>query len=671
MHQDEGGMLLNEPPRVQRLRADRPCCGGATKWGGAPGWEDGRACGPGPGWVVPAQATVARAVGFWFHRGMTGRIRLLPSQLVNQIAAGEVVERPASVIKELVENSLDAGARHIDIEVEQGGVRRMRVRDDGCGMLREDLALALARHATSKIIDLQGLEGVRTLGFRGEALPSIASVSRLELISREQAEELAWRIAGEGPELEPTPASHPVGTTLDVRDLFYNTPARRKFLCAERTELGHIEQSVRRAALASPEVGFRLIHNGRELLGLPSRAEQPDPGERLRVLLGEDFLEQALRIEEEAVGLRLAGWVARPTFSRSQPDMQYFFVNHRVVRDKLVSHAVRQAFRDVLYQDRHPAYVLYLDLDPAMVDVNVHPTKHEVRFREGRQVHDFVFRALHRRLAVGALGGDLGLRTPVTSLAEGAVGPRLPQEGGSPPPAQRSMRFRVAEEPATYRLSFEAQQPWAGGDAPGDRPGPAPEPSAPPLGFAVGQLHGVYILAQAAEGLVLVDMHAAHERINYERLKCGWAEGALRSQPLLLPVSLRVSRHEADLVEGHQEFFRSLGLQIDRLGAESLAVREIPAILQGSDPARLVADVLADLVEQGASDRIRQAIDGVLASMACHGSVRASRRLSVEEMNALLRDLERTERGDQCGHGRPTWVRLSMAELDRLFLRGR
>ncbi len=591
---------------------------------------------------------------------MSGRIRLLSSELVNQIAAGEVVERPASVVKELVENSLDAGARQVEIEVEQGGVKLVRVRDDGCGILREDLALALARHATSKLFDLRGLERIQSLGFRGEALPSIASVSRLQILSREQGEERAWRIVGaEG--AEPIPAAHPVGTSIEVRDLFYNTPARRKFLRSEKTELGHIEQTVRRLALATPEVGFRLIHNGRELLGLRSPGSHPDPRERLRQILGPELVDQALWLEEEAVGLHLEGWVARPTYSRSQPDMQYFFVNQRVVRDKLVGHAVRQAFHDVLYQDRHPAYALYLTLDPELVDVNVHPTKQEVRFREGRQVHDFLFRALHRRLAEGALGGQASPAPQSPPRAQPAA-----RTFGA---AQRPLGLSVAEVPAAYRGSLQAQQPApeATGEAP---PLPAAE-GAPPLGFPIGQLQGVYILAQAQDGLVLVDMHAAHERIHYERLKKSWDAGRIASQPLLVPHGLRVARAEADLAEANQGLFAELGFRIDRLGEESLAIREIPVILLGADPAQLVADVLADLAAQGSSARIRQAIDALLATLACHGAVRANRRLSLEEMDALLRDLEQTERGDQCGHGRPTWVRLGMAELDRLFLRGR
>ena len=602
---------------------------------------------------------------------MTGRIHLLPSQLVNQIAAGEVVERPASVVKELIENSLDAGAQRIEIEVEQGGIKLLRVRDDGCGILREDLALALARHATSKIQDLNGLERVQTLGFRGEALPSIASVARVDLVSREQSEERAWRVSadGQGQVSAPAPASHPVGTTIEVRDLFHNTPARRKFLRTEKTELNHIEQAVRCGALSSLPVGFRLVHNRRELFALRPSAGGAHWQERLSMLLAPGFVENALEVHEQAVGLSLRGWVARPTVSRSQADMQYFFVNGRAVRDRLVTHAVRQAFHDVLYQGRHPAYVLYLELDPGLVDVNVHPTKQEVRFREARQVHDFLFRALHRRLAEGVLGR---VETAGGQDASVAPGTEVLATADARRPGvaiQSAIDLRVADTGQAYRLSIAAQRPSVLTSTTGFSEGA--EPTLPPLGMAVAQLHGVYVLAQARDALVLVDMHAAHERINYERLKRGWERGSLPSQPLLVPVSLRVGRREADLAEAKRELFASLGLVIDRLGSDSLAIREIPVILQGVDPAQLVRDVLADLAIEGSTERVQQAVNEVLATMACHGSVRANRGLTLDEMNALLRELEQTERGDQCNHGRPTWIRLDMAELDRLFLRGR
>jgi DNA mismatch repair protein MutL len=594
---------------------------------------------------------------------LSPRIHLLPSQLVNQIAAGEVVERPASVAKELIENALDAGAGRIEVETEQGGVKLLRVRDDGCGIERDDLALALARHATSKVLDLPDLERVSSMGFRGEALPSIASVSQLELVSRVAGAERAWRIDLE--QGEPSPAAHPPGTTVSVRDLFFNTPARRKFLRTERTELGHLDTLVRRLALGRMEVGVRLAHNGRELLQVRGAATRLEQERRLADLLGTGFLQQALYLEQEAGGLRLWGWVARPAFSRAQADMQHFFVNRRMVRDRLVTHAVRQAYQDVLYHGRHPAYVLSLELDPRLVDVNVHPTKHEVRFREGRLVHDFLFRTLERALARTHPGGEAGAAPGGDGAADHAPGLR-PAMSLSPS-EQGAMALGVSERPGAYQASFRMQQPGA----PVSPPSPTPAGPVPPLGFALAQLHGVYILAQAEDGLVLVDMHAAHERVTYERFKTLLAQQGIRRQPLLLPARVAVSPREADLAEEQRELILELGLEVDRSGTDSLLVRAIPALLQGADAERLLRDLLSDLVVLGSSDRVRREIDTVLATLACHGSVRANRRLTLDEMNGLLRDMERTERADQCNHGRPTWVRLGMAELDRLFLRGR
>ncbi len=630
------------------------------------------------------------------------RIRQLPAQLVNQIAAGEVVERPASVAKELIENSLDAGADRIEIDLEQGGVKLLRVRDNGSGIPREDLALALSRHATSKIASLADLEAVASLGFRGEALPSIASVSRLEVRSRARDAEEAWSIRGDGGDRldEPAPAAHPIGTTVEVRDLFYNTPARRKFLRAEKTELGHIEQVVRRIALARQGARFRLNHNGRTLLDLPAAEGEEGMRRRLAQLAGEGFLEHALAVAEEAVDLRLQGWVAAPAFSRSQADLQFFYVNGRLVRDKLVTHAVRQSFQDVLHQSRHPAYVLYLDLPPLLVDVNVHPAKQEVRFREGRQVHDFIFRALHRRLAEGEMGrgvAALGVLDAGPGFGFG-TGPAEPEA----PPRQLPMSPRIAERRGDWLAHLDLQRPdpaalsGVTGAGPvgaltaglldvrsGARPGAEELGEIPPLGYALAQLQGIYILSQAADGLVIVDMHAAHERIGYERLKQSWeaglAEGGpggdltpgLRRQPLLVPVVVRVSEREADLAEASAGVLTRFGLVVDRVGEASLAVREIPVLLQGADAEGLLRDLLADLVVHGRSDMLQTRVNEILATLACHRAVRAHRRLTLEEMNALLRDMERTERADQCNHGRPTWIRLSLAELDRLFARGR
>ncbi|WP_457673636.1 DNA mismatch repair endonuclease MutL [Thiolapillus sp.] len=593
---------------------------------------------------------------------MTRRIHALPSQLVNQIAAGEVVERPASVIKELVENSLDADARQVEVEAWQGGVKRMKVRDDGMGIARDDLALALSRHATSKVASLADLEGITSMGFRGEALPSIASVSRLTLVSREAGADQAWQIDGE--DAEPLPAAHPRGTTVDVRDLFYNTPARRKFLKTEKTEFRHLEQVLRRLALARFDVGFKLSHNGRQVFSARPAEDTRSREKRIAELLGQAFIDNSLRFEHEAAGLRLWGWIGLPAFSRSQADMQHFFVNGRMVRDKLVSHAVRQAYQDVLYHGRHPAFLLYLELDPRLVDVNVHPTKHEVRFREGRLVHDFLFRTLHQVLANAR---------PEDVLAEHG-GQELP--ASSPAPLM-PRQMPVREEPAAYQPSLDWQMPPAKAPDRGQARAPAAalprkeSGEAPPLGYALAQLHGVYILAQNQAGLVLVDMHAAHERITYEGMKQALEGQGIRSQPLLVPLSVKVSPREVELALEHRELLAELGMEVDALGKDSLVVRAMPALLEGADAEGLLRDLLADMVTHGSSQRLRQAINEVLATMACHGSVRANRRLALEEMNALLRDIERTERSGQCNHGRPTWTQLSMAELDRLFLRGR
>lgn len=621
---------------------------------------------PRTGFFLPDRSLAV--VSRWQNARMAKRIQSLPSQLVNQIAAGEVVERPASVVKELVENSLDAGAGRIRIDVEQGGIKLIRIADDGSGIDRDDLALALSRHATSKLQALDDLDRIASMGFRGEALPAIASVSRLSLVSRTGAAEHAWQVDGDGS--GPTPAALSAGTLVSVHDLFFNTPARRKFLRTEKTEFGHLEQVVKRLALVRPDVGFVLSHNGREVFAAAPATDRAAHERRLADLLGPAFLEQSVYIEHGAAGLQLHGWVARPSFSRSQADMQHFYVNRRMVRDKLVTHAVRQAYQDVLYHGRHPAYVLFLELDPALVDVNVHPTKHEVRFRESRLVHDYLFRTLHQVLAEPATESQ-------TAVADGEAA-----ADAAPAPVQQGMPLRVAERREAYR----AAEAW---QAPARPPAQRPPPAVPsvgsagtvaldgdaaaehPLGFAIAQLHGIYVLAQNAQGLVVVDMHAAHERITYESFKRAREGEGIKSQPLLVPVSVAVSRREAELVEQHTPLFSELGMEVDRLGDQSLVVRALPALLRHADAEGLLRDVLADLVVHGDSQRILEQINAVLGTMACHGSVRANRRLGIEEMNALLRDIERTERSGQCNHGRPTWTQLDMAALDRLFLRGR
>jgi DNA mismatch repair protein MutL len=511
------------------------------------------------------------------------------------------------------------------------------------------------------------------MGFRGEALPAIASVSRLTLTSRADDADMAWEIDGAGG--EPRPAALPRGTQVTVRDLFYNTPARRKFLRTDKTEFGHLEQVVRRQALVRAEVAFSLVHNGREVFASSAAGDRAAHEARLTDLLGADFLLHALFLEHAAAGLVLRGWVARPTFSRSQADMQHFYVNRRMVRDKLVTHAVRQAYQDVLYHGRHPAYVLFLELAPELVDVNVHPTKHEVRFRESRLVHDFLFRTLHQALAEPVV--EPAARQALLNPVEGYAAPRPHQSGLLLGPAEQRAAYRAAERwqmPAAAVADSKADSaptqtgsPPAGADAAAREEGG----QGPPLGFALAQLHGVYVLAQNAAGLVLVDMHAAHERITYESLKRALDGAGIVSQPLLVPVRVVVSPREADLAMEQAVLFAELGMQVDRLGAGTLVVRALPALLRQADAERLLRDVLSDLVVHGGSQRVREEINQVLGTLACHGSVRAHRRLGIEEMNALLRDIERTERSGQCNHGRPTWIQLDMAALDRLFLRGR
>jgi len=613
---------------------------------------------------------------------------LLSSRLDNQIAAGEVVERPASVAKEVLENCLDAGATRVEIDVESGGAKLIRVRDNGAGIHTEDMCLALARHATSKIGSLEDLERVGSLGFRGEALASIGSVSRLTLTSNalEQGSEgSSATCEGRNMEVQLKPAPHPRGTTVEVRDLFFNTPARRKFLRTEKTEFSHVEEIVKRLALSRFDVAFTLRHNGKVIHNLKAAQVQAERQRRVAAVCGPAFMEQAIAIESQIPPYQLSGWVGLPTFSRSQADLQYFFVNGRVVRDRLVAHAVKQAYRDVLYHGRQPAFVLYLTLDPDQVDVNVHPTKHEVRFRDGRAVHNFIFSSLHRALADVRPGGDtVREQQPAHLVAtgDGMAVDTLTGEihsqstlawgapaGGTPHAVYQSVFVRATgHQPPGAAQVGEQMRGYArlhGLTA------QESDEQVPPLGYALAQLKGIYILAENTQGLILVDMHAAHERITYERLKTARESTGIRSQPLLVPLSVAVSQREVQVATRHAELFQRLGLVVEVGGEERLLIRQVPVTLRDSNVEQLVRDVVADLIEFGSSERIEGHMDEILSTMACHGSVRANRRLTIPEMNALLRDMEDTERSGQCNHGRPTWIQLGLDELDKLFLRGR
>jgi DNA mismatch repair protein MutL len=634
------------------------------------------------------------------------RIAQLGAELANQIAAGEVVERPASVVKELVENSLDAGADRIEVDVEEGGGKLIRVRDNGGGIHADDVALAVAAHATSKVRTLADLMAVQSFGFRGEALASIAAVSRLRLVSRQAAAADGVVREADGTLL---PAGHPVGTTVEVRDLFYNTPARKRFLRATRTEQGHVEEVVRRMALARVDVTFLLRVDGR-LRRFDAAADMAGVERRLAAVMGADFVAGAVRVEAAGGDLRLHGWVGSPAFTRASADAQFFFVNGRAVRDRLATHAVRASYRDVSYDHgRQPAYVLFLELPSGSVDVNVHPTKHEVRFREPREVHDFLFATLYRALARQGIGIGAAYAGPGAGEAAAAVMPRhglgatvaaeamaravpsgmppppggAPRDAGLPGGAGFGMEpaagagatrpgnvqapmtpSRVAESLDAYRsLAVAAASDLFGGDAAAG--------GVPPLGYAIGQLHGVHVLAQNAHGLVVVDMHAAHERIGYERLKRSLAAGCVVTQRLLTPQHVEVAEREADLVDEHAELLASLGLHCDRLGPAQVLVREVPVLLAGGDARRLLCDVLAELAAGGGARAVQAAADALLANVACRAAVRAHRRLSIEEMNALLREMERTENAGFCSHGRPTYRQFTLAEIDRWFLRGR
>lgn len=601
------------------------------------------------------------------------RIQPLPPELINQIAAGEVIERPSSVVKELVENSLDAGATRIEVDIEFGGARLIRVRDDGDGIAADDLPLAVASHATSKIGSFDDLEHVASMGFRGEALASMSSVARFAITSRLRGSDNAFRIEVDSGRLQVArPAQHPQGTSVEVRDLFYNVPARRKFLRAERTEFAHVDDLLKSLALARSGVEFRLSHNGKSVRVWKAARDEQAMLTRVAEVLGEDFPQQSLRIDHATAGMRLSGWVGLPTASRPQGDAQYFYVNGRLVRDRIVAHAVRQAYADVLFHGRYPAFVLYLELDPAGVDVNVHPAKHEVRFREQRLVHDFLFRTLHEALADTRAGQSVQSENATWASAPGVTAPST----GNPPAgwqgafSQSRLQLGVREEPLAGYAALLGEA--ANGSA---EPLPAMSPvndsDAPPLGYAIAQLKTIYILAENTHGLILIDMHAAHERITYEKLKSSRACSNLRSQILLVPLSVAVSAKEAAAAEEHGDALSDWGLELSRSGPSAVVVRRIPALLEGADVSELTRSVLGELAQHGSSRQLQELENELLSTMACHGSVRAGRRLSLPEMNALLREMEATERSGQCNHGRPTWVQINMSELDKLFLRGR
>jgi DNA mismatch repair protein MutL len=599
------------------------------------------------------------------------RIQRLSPQLISSIAAGEVVERPASVLKELLENSLDAGADQLHIEVEKGGVKRICVRDNGRGIEKDDLELALCRHATSKVNAVEDLERVTTLGFRGEALASIAAVSHLELISRTNVQERAWKVLCNSPGAgnSMVPAAHPLGTTVGVRDLFFNTPARRKFLRTERTEFSRLEKVAKWISLSRFDVDIQMYHNRRPVLMLRRATTYQDQQRRLAEVCGQTFAENTLFVEREVGTMRLWGWFGFPSCSRSQPDLQHCFVNQRMVRDQLLTHAVRQAYQDVLYHGRHPAFVFYLILDPAQIDVNAHPTKQEIRWREPRLVHDFIYRTLQEVLA------EIRPMNPATGLS--VANPR--QNNPSPVLQDEPLTLPLSplEEGALDAGVRESSMSFIEIDAPVLQANRFPQPtsnsteSPPLLGYAIAQLKGIYILAENASGLVIVDMHAAHERIVYERLKSNLEQQRICSQPLLLPVTMQLHPDEGDLLDQYAALLAEFGFDVALLGPETAIVRKIPALLADVDASQLLRDVLADLAVHGASTRLQTVIHESLASAACHGAVRANRKLTLEEMNALLRTMEHTERSGQCNHGRPTWVQINLADLDKLFMRGR
>jgi DNA mismatch repair protein MutL len=588
-------------------------------------------------------------------------IRVLDNHLIDQIAAGEVIERPASIVKELVENSLDAGAQSVEVEIEAGGVRLTRVRDDGCGIPVAELKLAMSRHATSKIASADDLGAITTLGFRGEALPSIASVSRFEITSRHVDEDRAASVSVDAGQVsDPSPAAHPTGTTILVRDLFYNLPARRKFLRSEVTEQGHIVRLLERLALSRDDVAFRLRSGSRTLLDAPALTATGGAAARLGRIVGREFVDRAIELDHSAGPVRISGWIGAPSAARATSDMQFWFVNGRSVRDRLLMNAVRLGYRDVLYSGRQPAYVLYLDIDPTLVDVNAHPQKLEVRFRDSRQIHDFVFRAVERKLA--------GTR-PGTSTVPPAYAAASQY---SPTPFTQGMPFQSGDgiAPQGVWAVAEVLRGMSADPHPHDEEHATAGTGAQALGTALAQIHGIYILAQNEQGLVLVDMHAAHERVLYEKLK-EQASGSVPTQALLVPVTVEMKVDELDALMSQGEEWRAAGFDVERLAPGTLVVRSVPAMLPADDIPALVREVIGDVTADSASHHLDSATDRLLGTIACRSAIHAHRRLTLPEMNALLRQMEQTPRADQCNHGRPTWTQVSLLELDRMFLRGR
>lgn len=587
-----------------------------------------------------------------------GRVKRLSQFVADQIAAGEVVERPASIVKELVENSIDAGSTEIEIRSQAGGVDLVWVRDNGHGIAQEDLELALERHATSKINDAKDLLGVGSLGFRGEALASVASVARVKIVSATEVQKTgAYREVHGGQLMDESLAPHPIGTTIEVADLFYNTPARRKFLKTERTEIARIDQIVRRISLAHMDVGFSLEQTSTAARAKSLHLPAGKINERLGSVLSRAFVDESIVIDESRDEYRLYGWVGEPQHHRRQGDQQYFYVNGRAINDKIVGHAIRQAYRDVMFHGRHAVFALFLEMPDAYVDVNVHPTKHEVRFRDARRVHDFIFGSLNRALRDIRPSSTMG--TEASSVEEVRV---TEARTSSPEYRQTPINLDTSTPPGgVAQLVAEAKPDWV------DH---AQSEEMPPLGYAIAQLHGVYVIAQNADGIVMVDMHAAHERITYEKMKAQVSQTGMMRQTMLVPITLDVSEAEADLVEEMGAELEEAGLVIERAGLQAVTVREIPALLPQKHIAQTVEAVLHDLAELGGSSEVQRRQFDLLASVACHGSVRANRKLSILEMNALLREMEQTENAGLCNHGRPTYFTQSLSELDKLFYRG-